>query len=383
MNDINLAAARLFQDAADALEKGAVGSRARIAVTGLGSELGEGVIAAACVDAVSKGYNILYLGREEVQGAVNVRCEDEEACAAEMARLFKSGECAAAVTMHHLFAIGTATVGRVVTPSRGSEMFIATTTGAPSADRVESLVLGALYGIITAKACGIGSPSVGILNIEGARRAEAALKKLQNGGFPIRFAESARADGGAVQRGNDVLLGTADVLVCDPLTGNVLMKMLSAYQSGGDRECAGYGYGPGVGKEAQDPVLIVSRASDSPVILSAIRYAAEVYDGGLTEITGNVFSLADSCGLGGVLESPKAASTGDGDDAKPPSREPVTEEISGIEVMDIENAARLLWKNGVYAESGMGCTGPVVLVSEKNHTRATEILRLASFIEGS
>ncbi len=59
----------------------------------------------------------------------------------------------------------------------------------------------------------------------------------------MAFADSARADGGALMRGNDVLLGTPDVLVCDPLTGNVLVKMLSAYTSAGDYESAGYGYG--------------------------------------------------------------------------------------------------------------------------------------------
>ena len=61
-------------------------------------------------------------------------------------------------------------------------------------------------------------------------------RQLQQAGYPIRFAESVRADGGAVMRGNDVLQGTPDVMVCDSLTGNVLIKMLSSFTTGGSFE---------------------------------------------------------------------------------------------------------------------------------------------------
>jgi hypothetical protein len=90
----------------------------------------------------------------------------------------------------------------------------------------------------------------------------------------MAFADSARADGGALMRGNDVLLGRPTCSCGDPLTGNVLVKMLSAYTSGGDYESAGYGYGPGIGRDTGRLVLIVSRASGTPVILNAIVYAA-------------------------------------------------------------------------------------------------------------
>ena len=377
MSDINRAAAKFFTDAANALETGVAVNRARIAVTGLGGEFGEKPIAEACAAAVLKGFCVHYLGTETVPGAVNITCTDEDQCHAEMARLLKSGECAAAVTMHHNFPLGTATVGRVITPSRGKEMFIATTTGTPSSDRTLSLVLGAIYGLAAAKSCGVENPTVGLLNIDGARRAASALRKLRDGGFPIEFAESARSDGGAILRGNDVLLGTADVLVCDPLTGNVLVKMLSAYTSGGSRECAGYGYGPGIGRDAAPPVLIVSRAADAPVILNAIRYAAEVVGGGITKIASSLLALADHCGLSTVIDTPREVAP----DFEPLAREPVTEEIPGIEVTDIEDAALFLQKSGIYAEGGMGCTGPVIMVNEKNFTRAEEFLREARYID--
>ena len=385
----------LFDGVSFLVKKNAAYSGIGIAVTGIGSELGEKAVADACSNAVSNGYSICYLGNETVHGAINIKCADETECEVQLSRLLQSGECVAAVTMHHAFPIGTATVGRVVTPSRGKEMFIATTTGTPSADRTESLVLGAIYGIITAKSCGVTNPTVGILNIDGAHRAETVLRKLREGGFPITLAESSRADGGAIMRGNDVLLGAPDVLVCDPLTGNVLIKMLSAFNSGGDRECSGYGYGPSVGKDAGHPILIVSRASDSQVIFNAIRYASEVYIGGIGKITADLLSLADNCGLKEQTvnmhkdamrvhaeheqSAPVEASAVPVN--KPPERETVTEEIAGIEVTDIEDATHLLWQKGVYAESGMGCTGPVIMVNEKNLEQATAILRDARYIE--
>ena len=297
MTDIKTTAARLFQDAANALDGGGLHSQARIAVAGLGSEIGERAATDACEAAVSKGYRICYIGKKAVPGAMNIKCGSKIESAAEMARVLVTGLCEAAVTMHHTFPTGTATVGRVVTPSRGKEMYIATTSGIPSTDRTESLVLGAIYGIITAKSCGIANPLVGLLDIDGARRAESVLRILHNRGFPIEFAESARADGGPIMRGNDALLGTPDVLVCDPRTGNVLMKILSAYNSGGDRECSGFGYGPGIGVDISSPILIVSRASDTTVIYNAIRFAAEVAIGGITDISNEMLTLAYDCGM--------------------------------------------------------------------------------------
>ena len=58
----------------------------------------------------------------------------------------------------------------------------------------------------------------------------------------------------------------------------------------------------------------------------------------------------------------------------------VTEEIAGIEIFDLENAAALLKSKGIYAETGMGCTGPVVLVNKKRHGEALEILKQGGFV---
>ena len=48
--------------------------------------------------------------------------------------------------------------------------------------------------------------------------------------------------------------------------------------------------------------------------------------------------------------------------------------------MDLEDAVKTLWKINIYAESGMGCTGPIVLVSEANLVKAEEELKKAGYI---
>ena len=47
--------------------------------------------------------------------------------------------------------------------------------------------------VIAAKACGKKNPTVGILNVDGARQTEKALKQLKDQGYDITFAESSRA----------------------------------------------------------------------------------------------------------------------------------------------------------------------------------------------
>ena len=96
-----------------------------------------------------------------------------------MEEMLDNGEIDACVTMHYNFPIGVSTVGRVVTPGRGKEMIIATTTGTSSPHRVEAMVKNGIYGIITAKAMGIENPTVGILNVDGARQVERAFNELE------------------------------------------------------------------------------------------------------------------------------------------------------------------------------------------------------------
>lgn len=302
----------------------------------------------------------------------------------EMEAALENGTAQAAVTMHYPFPIGVSTVGKVITPARGKAMYIANTTGTSDTDRVAALVKNAIAGIIAAKADGVENPTVGIANIDGARACEKALKQLKANGFDINFAESARADGGIEMRGNDLLLGTADVMVMDSLTGNLMMKMFSSYTTGGQYEAMGYGYGPGIGEGYDKLVMIVSRASGAPVIAGAMEYAANLVANDWKKIADETYAAAHAAGLDDILKSSAPAKAAEAaaeeEDVPMPAKEVVTAAIPGIEVMDIDNAVKALWKEGIYAEGGMGCTGPIVQISEANKDKAVAILTKAGYI---
>lgn len=382
MANVETIIAQSFLRMAEGLETGSFAARPKIALTGMGSEHGEENAMAAAKMAAARGVDVYYIGTLTAEGVTTVPVANEEEGHKKMEQMVESGAVDGAVTMHFPFPIGVSTVGRAVTPARGREMFIANTTGTSSGDRIEGMILNAVDGIIAAKACGVADPTVGILNVDGARQAEMALNQLKEGGYEFRWASSARADGGAVLRGNDVLQGTPDVLVTDSLTGNVLIKMLSAYTTGGSFEATGYGYGPGIGQGYEKLILIISRASGAPLIANALQYAAELVRGKVFEKARAEFAKAEQAGLGKILTARKAAQkpAAAEEEVKAPPAEPCTASIAGIEVMDLEDAAKALWKAGIYAETGMGCTGPLVMMSEANHGKALEILRQAGYV---
>lgn len=381
MADLKKEIAGVFEELASALETGHLGT-ASVAVVGMGSEHGEENVMAGCLAAAAEGIRVIYLGTLEAEGVQTVPCEDADAAFETMEALLADGSVDAAVAMHYPFPIGVATVGRAVAPATGRSYFVATTTGTTATDRIEAMTMNAIAGLATAKAYGVSDPSLGLLNLDGARQVEKILKALADKGYEVRFAESSRADGGAVMRGNDVLKGSQDVLVTDSLTGNVLMKMLSSYTSGGSYETLGEGYGPGVGIGMKGIIMIVSRASGAGVITGAIRYAARMAQGQLAQVYCAEFEAAKKAGLMTLLDERKqqAADKGAGEDVKAPPAEVVTYQIAGIEVMDLEEAVHTLWKENIYAESGMGCTGPIVRVSDASAEKALEILRKAGYV---
>ena len=381
MANVEAIIAKSFLKMAEGLENGSFADRPKIALTGMGSEHGEENAMAAAKMAAARGVDVYYIGTLTAEGVTTVPVADEEEGHKKMEQMVESGEVDGAVTMHFPFPIGVSTVGRAVTPARGREMFIANTTGTSSGDRIEGMILNAVDGIIAAKACGVQNPTVGILNVDGARQTEMALNQLKAGGYEFQWATSARADGGAVLRGNDVLQGTPDVLVTDSLTGNVLIKMLSAYTTGGSFEATGYGYGPGIGRDYEKLILIISRTSGAPLIANALQYAAELVRGQVFRVAKEEFEKAEKAGLGKILAARKAAQKpAEAEEVKAPAAEPCTASIAGIEVMDLEDAAKALWKEGIYAETGMGCTGPLVMMSDANHDKALEILRKAGYV---
>lgn len=378
---VNQIIGNIFNQLADTLNTGEYGKKPKIGITAMGSEHGEKNILEASLKAQKSGIEVIVLGSQTAEGIKTEKIETEDQAHKMMESLLSSKEIDAAVTMHYPFPIGVSTVGRIITPGKGKEMFIATTTGTSSTDKVEGMVKNAIYGIITAKACGIKNPTVGILNIDGARQTEIALKKLQSQGYDITFADSQRADGGSIMRGNDLLMASADVMVMDSLTGNLLIKIFSSYTTGGNYESIGYGYGPGIGEGFEKLIMIISRASGAPLVEGAIKYAAELVRGNCMQIAKDEFAKANEAGLKEILKGLKSTKKEISDEeVVAPKKEVVTSQISGIEIMDLEEAVKVLWKQGIYAESGMGCTGPIILVNDSITKTAIKVLADAEFV---
>lgn len=382
--DMNKLISDAFMEIAEGIETGSFGKSKKVALTTLGSEHGQGTLleGAKLAKKLYPQLNIVLIGPKNDSGIETLEADTEDEMYKIMEQKLDSKEIGACVTMHYNFPIGVSTVGRVITPSLGKEMFIATTTGTSSAHRVEAMVKNAVYGIIAAKASGIENPSVGILNVDGARTVEKALKEIKSKGYDINFGESQRSDGGNVLRGNDLLLGTVDVVVTDTLTGNILIKLFSSFTSGGQYETAGYGYGPGIGEGYNRNVLILSRASGAPVIANALKYAHEIANNEINDIAKKEFEHLNSIGWMQSIPKPQEKKDSSEEEVAQPEKVVVTGSISGIDIMELEDAVKVLWKNNIYAESGMGCTGPIVLVPEEKTHECQQILAKAGFAAG-
>lgn len=385
MTDVQTMVSNVFNELADALETGNFGKKTRVGVTILGSELGveEVVKGAELAQQKDASIEVVLIGSEVDSKLTQEVVANEDEGYKRMEEMLDDGRLDACVTMHYSFPIGVSTVGRVTTPAAGKDMIVATTTGTSATNRTEGMVLNALYGIATAKSMGIAEPTLGLLNVDNIRQVERVLKDLQKNGYPLHFAESNRADGGAVMRGNDLLQGVPDVMVQDTLTGNVLMKMFSSFMTGGGYEATGYGYGPGVGADYDRIVLIISRASGAPVIANAISYGGLVARGKLPQLAREEVVAAKKAGLDDLIaELTKDKAKEAEEEVTAPAAETVTETIAGIDILELEDAVKALWKEGIYAESGMGCTGPIVMVNEAKRADAVSALAKAGYIEG-
>lgn len=381
MQDVKQLVAEVLNETADILTTGKLLLKAKVGITLLGSEHGEKEVLAGAETAQRQlpGVEVVVIGPPDIDTELTkVVASSEADCHAKMEQLLESGELDAAVTMHYNFPIGVATVGLVVTPGRGGKMFIASTTGTAATDRVEAMVRSAVNGIATAKAYGVNDPTVGILNVDGARQVERSLTEMKARGYNINFITSSRNDGGVIMRGNDLLAGTPQVMVTDSLTGNLLMKIFSAYTTGGSYESLGYGYGPGVGEGFNKIIHIISRASGSPIIAGAIEYAVAMAQGKLTKVAREEITRANKAGLKEIAKpqrnQPQAAN------AAVLPKKIVSKQIAGIDVLELDNAQQLLWQQGIYAETGMGCTGPILLVAPEDLTQALAVMQKSRMI---
>ncbi len=375
--------AEVFNDIATGIKSGQFKKKVRIGLTILGSEHGiEEMIKAAELAKVKYGdFDIVLIGPKVDANFEVVEAETAEEGHKKMTAMLENGELDGCVTQHFDFPIGVSTVGKVMTPGKGKEMIIATTTGTTSTNRVEGMVKNAISGISVAKANGIKNPKVGILNLDGDRQVERILREVQESGYDMLFTESLRADGGAVMRGNDLLAGTPDVMVCDSLTGNLLVKVFSSFTTGGNYETVGAGYGPGIGENYDKLVNIVSRASGAPLIVEALRFCATCAENKVLDIARDEFKAANKAGLKEFIDktTKKASKPQEEEEVKMPPKKVVTFSIAGIDILELENACKALWKEDIYSESGMGCTGPIVLVADEDGLKAQEVLKKSEF----
>ncbi|MBQ6772974.1 MAG: glycine reductase [Synergistaceae bacterium] len=358
------------------------GKKIRVGLMASGSEHGAEEIAKGARLALQNSNNVTPVligpkvaGYEDLEYIECAECD----IPSRLEEAVKSGEVSGAVAMHFPFPLGVTTIGRVFTPGRGRPMILASTTGTSSTVRGEAMLRNAIYGIATAKALGITNPTVGILNVDTAQPVFRALTHLKEHGYDITFGSSVRADGGSVLRGNDILTGAVDICVTDTLTGNVLVKMFSSFTTGGSYEANGWGYGPSCGEGWKNVVSIVSRASGAPVIANALSFTASVVAGNLPEKVAEELKAARKAGLDEEIEAltPKAAQV---EEVKAPPAEPTDDELHGIDVLEIDNAVRVLWKEGIYAESAMGCTGPVIKMPARHMDKARELLKANGYL---
>jgi betaine reductase len=310
---------------------------------------------------------------------IETGCDGSE-LAQGMEKALDQGLIQGAVALHYPFPLGVATVGRIVTPALGKAMYVACTTGMSAARRPQALLLNAVLGQAVARATGTPAPTLGVLNVDAAPQVLRALGRMAQRGYALLLGQSQRGDGGPLLRGNDLLRGAADICAVDTLTGNVLMKLFGAFTSGGAYETVGWGYGPAVGDGWNKIVSIISRASGAPVIANALAYTASAVRGELPVVVASELRQARAAGLDEELALLDKTEGAPSAEVKAPPAEPTDEEIHGVDVLDLERAVRCLWKEGIYAEAAMGCTGPVVKLAAAKAAGARKILAANGYV---
>jgi glycine/sarcosine/betaine reductase complex component C subunit alpha len=358
--------------------------KARVGLMAAGNELGAEELLRGAVLAMAQDFRLQVVAiGAEVPGYDCLEWietpNSESAMAAAMEWALAEGLINGAVALHYPFPLGVTTIGRVMTPARGKPLLIASSTGMSALSRMEAMLRNAVYAIAVAKALNMEKPSVGILNLDSAASVQRALVRLSEGGYAIHLGGSGRADGGSLLRGNDLLAGTVDVCVCDTLTGNVLMKLFSAFNTGGNFEALGWGYGPSVGEKWVKIISIISRVSGAPVIANALCYTASLIRGDLVHCVQRELAAAKTAGLDEIISS-IASTPLQLEEISVPTQQPTNSEIQGVDVLSIEAAVKELWKVGIYAESGMGCTGPVIKVPGALMERCREVLSKTGYL---
>lgn len=361
--------ARMLHGLADILSGAPV--RPRIALTAMGSELPDEQLLWAAAQATDCLLPVI-IGPLGLEGYPHYAVDDLTSAHRVMERLLASEEVAGAVTLHYNFPLGVATVAQVRSVATGRPMILASTTGCMDSRRGIAMVKNAIAGLAVADALNVDNPTVGVLNVDDAPAVLDTLKNLAARGFSLCCAQSVRRDGGGLMRGNDLIRATPDVMVCDTLTGNLLIKLFSAGYSGGDVETLGCGYGIALGQEQQHLIGIISRCSGPATIAEAMRFCALMARKRVMGCWQRRWQQACACNIDsllGPLHSDHVPHPSESEVPRPPETI-LDDEIHGIDILNLEDARQCLWRHGIYARTGMGCTGPVLMVNHRQRDEA-------------
>jgi hypothetical protein len=102
--------------------------------------------------------------------------------------------------------------------------------------------------------------------------------------------------------------------------------------------------------------------------------------GGLFEIAAREIKAAQRAGW--KVQTPSRAAP-DTAEVKAPPAKVATAQIAGIDILQLEDAVHSLWAAGIYASSGMGCTGPVLLTADEDKENAVKLLMDKEFLGGN
>ncbi len=119
------------------------------------------------------------------------------------------------------------------------------------------------------------------------------------------------------------------------------------------------------------------------MIVNAVEYATQTVTGDLFSLAKQEYGKAKKAGLQALIDEAKQrmqTAEAPAKKATAPPKETCTEEIHGIEVMELDEAVEALWAKGIYAESGMGCTGPVLMINDGRAEAAYAVLREKGYI---
>ena len=182
MTELKRTVGEILSEIVEAAKSG--GPRRRVGLMARGSELGPEEMAsgARLAQQETPGLSVVMIGPrtpgyEDLEWIETEETDCEARISEAMEKALNEKRIDGAVALHYPFPLGVTTIGRVVTPGRGKDMLIASTTGSSSPQRTEAMVLNAVFGIAVAKALGKENPTVGILNVEGAQTVFRALSQ--------------------------------------------------------------------------------------------------------------------------------------------------------------------------------------------------------------